>query len=305
MSVRPAIDPACAPCESTPVVETLIDGRPRDLGGFSVRRILPSVARRLVGPFIFLDHFGPVTMAPGSGMDVRPHPHINLATVTYLFEGEIVHRDSLGSHLAIRPGAINWMTAGRGIVHSERSSAEERARGPRLHGLQLWVALPVASEEMAPEFHHHAADTLPEVEVGAARARVLAGSAYGVTSPVETLSPLFYVEARLPAGAQIDAPAEHHDRAIYVVEGEVRCDGQEAAAGRMMVLTPGVNATVHATSDSRVALIGGEPLEGKRHIWWNFVSSRKERIEEAKRDWREGRLPKVPGDEDEYIPLPE
>jgi hypothetical protein len=305
MSVQPVIDPTCRKCGTTPVVETIIEGRPRDLGGFSVRRILPSSSRRLVGPFIFFDHMGPAALPKGRGIDVRPHPHINLATVTYLFEGEIVHRDSLGSHQPIRPGAINWMTAGRGIVHSERTGDEERARGPRVHGIQLWVALPQEHEETEPEFHHHPAETLPELAQSGARLRVLAGSAYDVSSPVHTFSPLFYAEAIIPAGAKIELPEEHHDRAAYVAAGNVRCGPEHASVGRMLVFSPDSTATLEAVTDARVMLLGGQPLEGERHIWWNFVSSRRERIEQAKRDWKEGRFPKVPGDEEEYIALPE
>lgn len=305
MSVQPIIDPACKKCETTPFVETIIDGRARDLGGFSVRRLLPSRTRRLVGPFIFFDHLGPAAFPKGRGIDVRPHPHVNLATVTFLLEGEIVHRDSLGSHQPIRPGAINWMTAGRGIVHSERTGDEERARGPRVHGVQMWVALPQEHEETEPAFHHHPANTLPEVEQGKARVRVLAGSAYGATSPVKTLSPLFCVEAIIPAGSDVQIPAEYHDRAAYVTAGEVRCGSEHAGVGRMLVFSSGSSVTMRAATDARVMLIGGEPIKGERKIWWNFVSSKRERIEQAKQDWRQGRFPKVPGDEEEFIPLPE
>jgi hypothetical protein len=307
MSIQPAFDPKCRVCPTTPDIETIIDGRPRDIGGFSVRRVLPSASRRMVGPFIFFDHMGPATLPAGRGLDVRPHPHINLATVTYLFEGEILHRDSLGSHQAIRPGAINWMTAGRGIVHSERTGEEERARGPRVHGIQLWVALPVESEEVEPEFHHHPADTLPALERDGVCLRVLAGQAYGVTSPVRTFSPLFYVEAIMPAGSGLEVPSEHPERAVYVAEGSVQCGPEQAEEGRMLVLSSDVSVKLDARADARVMLIGGAPFDGERerHIWWNFVSSRKERIEQAKRDWKEGRFPKVPGDEEEFIALPD
>ena len=305
MSIQPILDPACKKAEATPSVETIIDARPRELGGFSVRRLLPSGSRRLVGPFLFFDHLGPASFPKGSGIDVRPHPHVNLATVTYLFEGEIVHRDSLGSLQAIRPGAINWMTAGRGIVHSERTGPEERARGPRVHGIQMWVALPQEHEEVEPSFHHHPADTLPEIEQGRARLRILAGSAYGATSPVHTYSPLFCVDATIPAGAEIQIPTEHHDRAAYVATGDVRCASEQAGAGRMLVFSPGSEVTMRAATDARVMLVGGAPLAGERHIWWNFVSTRQERIEQAKRDWQQGRFPTVPGDEEEFIPLPE
>jgi redox-sensitive bicupin YhaK (pirin superfamily) len=305
MSMPPALDPTSKRCESTPAIATIIDGRERDIGAFSVRRLLPSAACRLVGPFIFFDHMGPATLPPGEGLDVRPHPHINLATVTYLFEGEIVHRDSLGYHQTIRPGAINWMTAGRGIVHSERTGEKERARAARVHGIQLWIALPTESEEVEPEFSHHPADTLPALERDGVRLRVLAGAAYGVTSPVHVFSPLFYVEALVPAGGRLELPAEYPERAVYVAEGGVQCGPEHAEAGRMLVLSPGAAPRLESRSGARVMLLGGAPIDGERHIWWNFVSSSKERLEQAKRDWKEGRFPKVPGDEDEYIPLPE
>jgi redox-sensitive bicupin YhaK (pirin superfamily) len=305
MSVLPTSDPACSSCPSTPSIATMIDARPRDIGGFQVGRLLPSSARRLVGPFIFFDHMGPAELAPGEGLDVRPHPHIGLATVTYLFEGEIVHRDSLGSHQPIRPGDINWMTAGRGIVHSERTSPELRRSGSRVNGLQLWVALPLAHEEAAPSFRHHPAATLPEIEVAGARARVLAGNAYGETSPVHTFSPLFYVDLAMPAGCELPLPREHEERAAYVVEGAIACGAERAEPGRMLVFMPGAEVRLRAEASSRIVLIGGAPIDGKRHIFWNFVSSSRERIEQAKRDWREGRYPKVPGDEVEFVPLPD
>ena len=287
-----------------PSFVTIIEGRTRDLGGFSVGRVLPSAARRLVGPFVFFDHMGPAAFEPGQGIDVRPHPHINLATVTYLFEGEIVHRDSLGSLQAIRPGAINWMTAGKGIVHSERTGPELRKAGSRLHGLQLWVALPRAKEETDPDFRHYPAAALPEMRKGGARVRVLAGTAYGAASPVQTLSPLFYVEAMIPAGGELPLPEEHPERAAYVVEGTISCGEALVGPARMAFFAPGPTPPLRAVSPARVALIGGAPLDGERHIWWNFVSSSRERIERAKRDWKEGRFVPVPG-ETEFIPLPE
>jgi hypothetical protein len=285
-------------------VVTIIESRTRDLGGFSVGRVLPSARRRLVGPFIFFDHFGPVAFEPGQGMDVRPHPHINLATVTYLFEGEIVHRDSLGSLQAIRPGAINWMTAGSGIVHSERTGPELRKAGSRLHGLQLWVALPQAREEAEPAFRHYPAAGMPEMRMGDAQVRVLAGTAYGAASPVQTLSPLFYVEAMIPAGGELPLPEEHPERAAYVVEGAVRCGDERIESRHMAVFAPGPTPPLRAESAARVALVGGAPLDGERHIWWNFVSSSRDRVERAKRDWKEGRFAPVPG-ETEFIPLPD
>jgi hypothetical protein len=289
----------------TPQPATVIDARTRDLGGFTVGRVLPATARKLIGPFIFFDHMGPADFAPGCGIDVRPHPHIGLATVTYLFAGEIVHRDSLGSHQPIRPGDVNWMTAGRGIAHSERTGPELRQAGSRLDGLQLWVALPRAHEEIEPEFHHHPARDLPAVAVAGTQARVLAGKVYGASSPVRTFSPLFYVDARIPAGGQLPLPDEYEERAAYVVSGTVECGDEQAERGRMLVFAPGASVALRAVSDARVALIGGAPIDGERHIFWNFVSSSQARIEQAKRDWQEGRFPKVPGDEQEFIPLPQ
>lgn len=304
MSVLPDIEPATAPCPGIPQLAALIDARPRDLGGFTVGRVLPAPARKLIGPFIFFDHMGPAAFPPGRGIDVRPHPHIGLATVTYLFEGEIVHRDSLGSHQPIRPGDVNWMTAGRGITHSERTGPGPRQTGSRLDGLQLWVALPLEHEETDPHFHHHAAGDLPAIDVAGTRIRVLAGSAFGETSPVRTFSPLFYLDAAMKAGSELPIPDQLEERAAYVVSGTVECGHQRAERGRMLVFTPGAKATLHAVSDARIALIGGAPV-GERYIFWNFVSSSQARIEQAKRDWREGRFLKVPGDEQEFIPLPD
>jgi redox-sensitive bicupin YhaK (pirin superfamily) len=304
MSVHAAHEPACLTC-GTDEIETIIEARTHDLGEFTVGRVLPSAARRLVGPFIFFDHMGPARFKPGQGINVRPHPHINLATVTYLFEGEIVHRDSLGSHQAIRPGAINWMTAGRGITHSERTSPERRERGQALHGIQLWLALPNTDQETEPEFHHHPADDIPELDRDGVRLRVLAGSAYGATSPVKTFSRLFYVEAIMPAGTALAMPEGFADRAAHLVDGDVVCGAERSSKPRMLVFKAGTEPVLEARADSRLVLLGGEPFEEGRHIWWNFVSTSKDRIERAKRDWKEGRFPKVPGDEDEYIPLPE
>ena len=305
MSVLPDLEPATAPCPGTPELAAVIDARMRDLGGFTVGRVLPSTARKLIGPFIFFDHMGPAAFPPGHGIDVRPHPHIGLATVTYLFEGEIVHRDNLGSHQPIRPGDVNWMTAGRGIAHSERTGPGPRQAGSRLDGLQLWVALPLQHEETAPEFHHHPARDLPSLAVAGAQVRVLAGAAYGVTSPVRTLSPLFHVDAALPAGCELPLPSEHEERAAYIVSGVIECGNERAEHGRMLVFTPGAPVALRAVSDARVALIGGAPIDGERHLFWNFVSSSRARIEQAKRDWREGRFARVPGDEQEFIPLPD
>ncbi|HEY7958256.1 MAG TPA: pirin family protein [Polyangia bacterium] len=305
MSVLPHFEPECR-TEAEPSVELEIEGRARSLGGgVTVRRLLPSAARRMVGPFIFVDHLGPIALGSGMGLDVRPHPHINLATVTFLFEGELLHRDSIGSEQLIRPGAVNWMTAGRGIAHSERSPASERKGGARLHGAQLWVALPKADEEMAPSFQHHAADSLPLVEKPGARLRVVAGAAYGARSPVEVQSPLFYVEAQLEAGAKLALPNEYRGRAAYLVSGELSVDGELHREGALLVFRAGAPAELHALGAARVLLLGGDPLEGERHIWWNFVSSSKERIERAKADWQSGAFGKVVGDETEHIPLPD
>jgi len=304
MSWNETAGPASSNGTSTPAIESMIDAQPRAIDGIPVGRVLPSATRRLVGPFIFFDHFGPAELAPGAAIDVRPHPHINLATVTYLFEGEMVHRDSLGSEQTIRPGAVNWMTAGRGIVHSERTPQALRRGGSRVHGLQLWVALPKHLEETEPTFRHYAAESLPSLSHKGVSVRVLAGSAYGATSPVETSSSLFYVDAFMPKGTRLELP-QAQERAAYVVEGTVACEAERAEAGRMLVFTPGSAPVLHAESNVRVALVGGAPLDGPRHVWWNFASSSKERIEVAKRDWREGRFPKVPGDEEEFIPLPD
>ncbi|HET6283815.1 MAG TPA: pirin family protein [Polyangia bacterium] len=283
----------------------MLSPRERDLGGFTVRRLLPATGHRMVGPFIFFDYIGPAAMAPGQGVDVRPHPHINLATVTYLFEGELVHRDSLGYQQAIRPGDVNWMTAGRGIVHSERSDPSQRVTGVRLHGLQLWVALPTAHEETAPAFVHYGAAVLPLVETPGARCRVIAGEAWGARSPVRTLSPLVYAELKLAAGASSDLPDQHEQRALFVMGGSVDVAGVRVDAGQMALLAPEQRASVRGIDAAHAVLIGGAPLDGERHIWWNFVSSSRERIEKAKLDWKEGRFPKVPGDDVEFVPLPD
>jgi redox-sensitive bicupin YhaK (pirin superfamily) len=286
------------------MIELMLHGRPRDLGGLTVRRALPDMHRRLVGPFIFFDHMGPTEIEPGQGIDVRPHPHINLATVTYLFEGEIVHRDSVGSLQTIVPGDVNWMLAGSGIAHSERSSPEARQRRQALHGIQSWVALPRSAEESAPSFVHHPAATLPLIERPGVTMRLILGTAYGQRSPVAVLSPTLYVEARLEAGAELALPDEHHERAAYVVSGAIAVDDAPLGEAAMAIFAPGP-ASLRAREPSRVMLLGGAPLDGERHIWWNFVSSSKERIESAKQQWREGRFAKVRDDEREFIPLPE
>lgn len=291
---------------STGPIETIIVPRTRDVGdGFEVRRVLPAAGRRMVGPFIFFDQMGPLEMKPGRGFDVRPHPHIGLATVTYLFEGEIFHRDSVGSALAIQPGAVNWMTAGRGIVHSERSAPETRARGGRMFGIQSWVALPEQHEETDPAFAHHPMASLPVVEGEGVTARLIAGALFGAKAPVKTLSDMFYADVMLQAGARTVLAAGHEERAAYVVGGELAVDGQVYGAGQLLVFKPGVAVTLVAGGvPARVMQLGGEPMDGPRHIWWNFVSSSKDRIEQAKDDWRAGRFPPVPGESD-FIPLPE
>lgn len=278
----------------------------RDLGdGFTVRRALPSAHRRMVGPFIFFDQMGPVTLSAGDGLDVRPHPHIGLATVTYLLEGEILHRDSLGSVQAIRPGAINWMTAGRGIVHSERSADDVRASGGPLFGLQTWVALPRAHEETAPEFFHHPADTIPEDEGDGVTIRVVAGTCDGLTSPVRTYSDMLYADVALIDGARYRITAEHIERAVYVITGAVQVEGQQGGfdAGELVILKPDAEIVLRAIGPARIMLVGGEPLTEARNIYWNFVSSSKDRIEQAKEDWIGQRFDRVPG-ETEFIPLP-
>jgi redox-sensitive bicupin YhaK (pirin superfamily) len=286
-----------------PAIKLLIESREKDIGGFMVRRLLPHAKQRLVGPFIFFDHMGPAQFAPGHGIDVRPHPHINLATVTYLFEGAFMHRDSLGSEQLIEPGAINWMTAGSGIVHSERTPPELRKTGSSAHGLQLWVALPRLHEETQPAFDHYAASALPVIEESGALIRVLAGKAYGKTSPVRAHSPLIYLDMELAAGRCLRLPDEYPERALYLVSGEIALAGQKLRQQQMAVLNP-APVEIQALSPTRIMLIGGEPLDGARHIWWNFVSSRKERIEQAQLDWKSGRFAPVPGETD-FIPLPE
>jgi redox-sensitive bicupin YhaK (pirin superfamily) len=311
-SSHPPTPRADSPDDSETPLDVVVEPRERDLGdGFVVRRLLPSARPRAIGPFVFFDHFGPTHLGPGRGLDVRPHPHINLATVTYLFEGEILHRDSLGSQQVIRPGDINWMTAGRGIVHSERTPEVRRAEGSTIHGLQLWVALPRESEEVAPEFHHHPGTALPSwVGPGGVEVRVLVGEALGVRSPVKTLSRVVYLDVRLEAGAVFDLPDDAGERGIYVVAGDVTCADRSFGVGRLLSFRPGRSARVRAEVSARMVLVGGDPLPEPRHIWWNFVSSTEARIEAARRDWQvrrgeaNGPFPLVPGDEQDFIPLP-
>ncbi len=283
---------------------TLVAPRVHDLGGFEVRRAVPSIQARSVGPFVFVDHMGPAVFAPGRGIDVRPHPHIGLATVTFLWAGRIDHRDSLGSERTIGPGDVNWMTAGRGIVHSERTPPGPRAEGHALHGLQTWVALPRAQEEIAPAFHHHPAATVPSLDVPGGRLRVVAGRGYGEESPVRVFADTLYVAIDLDADGEVALDAAHRERALYVLDGEAQLDGADIPAMHLVVLDDGVRHRLRAKTPLKAMLLGGEPLDGPRHLWWNFVSSSKDRIEQAKDDWRDGRLGAVPG-ETEFIPLPE
>jgi redox-sensitive bicupin YhaK (pirin superfamily) len=297
-------DPMPGDAKAADLIETVIVPRARDLGGFEVRRALPAAERQMVGPFIFFDQFGPVLMRAGQGIDVRPHPHIGLATVTWLFDGAIYHRDSLGSQQPIAPGELNWMTAGRGIVHSERTDAADLARDRQVFGIQSWVALPKAFEDTAPAFEHVAMERLPLIEDRGVKARIVAGSVYGATSPVRTHSDLFYADVRLAAGSVLPLPADHEERGIYVAEGAIAIADQSFAAGRLLVFRPGDAISVKAQTDARIMLLGGDPMDGPRHIWWNFVSSSKDKIEAAKDDWKRGRFAIVPGDEKDFIPLP-
>lgn len=291
-------------------IEIVIPPRERDLGGFSVRRILPCTAHMMVGPFIFFDHMGPAVFSQGQGVDVRPHPHINLATVTYLFEGKIRHRDSLGSDQLIEPGAINWMTAGHGIVHSERTPDDLRQSGSQLSGIQCWVALPDAYEEMAPNFKHYAQEMLPEFQMGAVQLKLLLGSAFKHKSPVEIQSDLFYLRAKFPKGAELTLPAEGRECAAYLVKGNVRINDQLIPPYSMAVGQKGADLSIVAIENSELMFLGGMPV-GKRYIYWNYVSSSQQKIEKAKADWRNGpgnlgsRFPKIPGDDQEFIPLPD
>ena len=276
----------------------------RDVGGFNVRRVLPGFPDKMIGPFIFFDHMGPAALPTGQGMDVRPHPHIGLATVTYLFEGAIMHRDSLGSEQLIRPGDVNWMTAGRGIVHSERSPPEERERGVRMHGVQVWVALPKTHERTDPDFSHHPAASLPRLQRDSVKLVVVVGSAFGLRSPVRTFSEMFYADAELEAGASLTLDTEHAERGVYVASGEVQIDGQDLSESQLARLQTGSAVELRARTRARLMLLGGAPMDGDRLIWWNFVASTPELLERAKQDWHEDRFAKVPG-ETERIPLPE
>jgi redox-sensitive bicupin YhaK (pirin superfamily) len=288
-----------------PAVLQTITPVTHDLGAFKVHRTLPARQRTMVGPFIFVDEFGPARLPAGQGMDVRPHPHINLATVTYLFEGAIEHRDSIGSHRVIEPGAINLMTAGRGIVHSERSPQALRADGPSLYGMQTWLALPDGREEVDPAFDHIAADGLPLIEDGAARARVLMGSLWGATAATPQHSSTIYADIELGAGGSLPVEAEADERAVMLVGGEAELDGARLEMFTLYVLKPGHQARVSSAGGGRLMLLGGEAFATRRYVFWNFVSSSRDRINQAKEEWKALRFPLIPGDDQEYIPLPE
>jgi redox-sensitive bicupin YhaK (pirin superfamily) len=301
MSWLTAIDPGGVEGAADIVVEP----SSKDLGGFRVRRALPSIKKRMVGPFVFLDHMGPARFEAGDGIDVRPHPHIGLATLTYLVDGSLFHRDTLGSAQDIVPGDVNWMTAGRGIAHSERSSVESRAVARQMMGVQSWIALPKAFEETAPAFFHHAGSGLPVLTDTGLQVRVIAGDAYGATSPVQVFSRTLYADAMLEAGAALPLPDDHVERSVYILSGSVEVAGESFGRCKLLIFRPGDNITIRAVTEARIIIVGGEPVDGDRHIWWNFVSSSKARIEQAKADWQAGRFGVVPGDEAEFIRLPE
>ncbi len=304
MSLPHIPDPMPGDAAAADAIETVIIPRARDLGGFEVRRALPAAERQMVGPFIFFDQFGPVVLKAGQPINVRPHPHIGLSTVTWLFDGSMLHRDSLGTAQAIAPGELNWMTAGRGIVHSERTPSADLMRDRNVFGIQSWVALPKAHEETAPGFEHVAAASLPWIIDHGIKVQVVAGSLYGATSPVKTHSELFYAEARLERGARLPLEASHEERGLYIAEGTIEIAGQQFEPNRLLVFRPGDRITIKALTPARLMLLGGEPMDGPRHIWWNFVSSSKDKIEAAKNDWKQSRFAIVPGDEKEFIPLP-
>ncbi|MEM8576750.1 MAG: pirin family protein [Pseudomonadota bacterium] len=311
MSWNPALDPDCPTGDAVDAIETVIVPRARDLGGFEVRRALPAPKRQMVGPFIFFDQMGPAEFVTGQGIDVRPHPHIGLATVTYLYKGKIHHRDSLGTDSWIEPGAVNWMVAGHGITHSERADGEVRKNPHSLFGIQTWVALPEAHEDAPAAFEHAPKHTLPELEGEGKRVRMILGTAWGETAPVSTFSEMFYADAILEAGASIPLPDNHEDRGVYVTQGSITVAGDTFEAGQMMVFRPGDRISLRAGDQgARLMLLGGETLGGPRHIWWNFVASSKDRIDAAKEawragDWAHGRFKLPPGDDAEFIPLPD
>lgn len=311
MSWNPAIEPQCPDAGSLDSIETMIVPRARDIGDFEVRRALPAPKRQMVGPFIFFDQIGPAEFLDDQGIDVRPHPHIGLATVTYLYQGEFQHRDSLGTNQMIYPGEVNWMIAGNGVTHSERTSAETRRATSKLFGIQTWVALPETHEETDAAFEHHKEAVLPMIEGEGKQVRLILGSAYGEQAPVKTFSEMFYADAVLKAGARLPLPEDHEDRGVYVVSGSIEIAGDHFDAGRMMIFRPGDAITVKAGENgARLMLLGGETLGGPRYIWWNFVASSQEKIDDAKQawttgDWQSGRFQLPPGDTEEFIPLPE
>ena len=284
-------------------IQKRINPKPADLGEFSVKRALPAASQKTVGLFIFFDHFGPTEFEPGKGVAVRPHPHIGIATVTYLFEGEIIHRDSLGYEQAIQPGAVNWMTAGRGIVHSERTRPSLVETGSKMHGIQAWVALPLEDEECEPDFTHYPVEGLPVIDTNGVWMRLICGSAFGMKSEVKSRSPIFYVEVKTDNAGSVVLTDEYTERALYLVSGNLRIDGEIIEEGEMLIFKAGATTTIESLDASRFMLLGGEPLEEDRTVWWNFVSSRKDRIEQAKLDWKQNRFKAVPGDS-EFIPLP-
>ena len=310
MSWQDAPQAICPDNIHSDVIEQVIIPRARDLGGFEVRRVLPAPKRRLVGPFIFFDQAGPAQFTPGKGIDVRPHPHIGLATVTYLFEGEFLHRDSLGTEQMIYPGEVNWMIAGKGVTHSERTSEETRQNAHHLYGIQTWVALPKEFEDVEPSFEHHGKEALPFIEKEGAAVTLIIGDAYGKRAPIKTFSKMFYCHARLLPGAILPLPDNHVERGVYIIEGAIELAGEQFAAGQMLAFHPGREIAVKAAdSGVRLMLLGGEPIDGKRYIDWNFVSSSQEKIDAAKaawraEDWINGPFRLPPGDEQEFIPLP-
>ncbi len=304
MSFFPGIDPAPGDRAASDAIETMIVASAKDIGGFEVRRALPTARRRMVGPFIFFDEMGPAILRPGQMLDVRPHPHIGLATVTYLFDGKIRHRDSLGTEMVIAPGDVNLMTAGRGIVHSERTPEELRGGPMAISGLQTWIALPEAVEDMAPAFSNTGVSLLPTANSGGVSLRVIMGEFAGLKAPTPTYSDTVYVDARLDAGARLQLPGTIEERAIYVLSGEVDISGDAFDAHKLLVFKPGDEIIVAAKTEAHFVILGGASIGSKRYVWWNFVSSSQEKIEQAKEEWRGGRFDIVPGDEDEFIPLP-
>lgn len=305
MSFSPCPDPALGDRKSCQSIDLVIVPRSVDIGEMTVHRALPTVERQMVGPFIFFDQMGPAEFLTNQGIDVRPHPHINLATLTYLLKGEIVHKDSLGTDMVIRPGEVNLMSAGQGIVHSERTSDYHKQNGQTLFGLQTWMALPTDKEERLPAFTHLGNAQLPMVDAEGITARIIAGSALGTSSPLETASPTLYADVSLAVGAKFPVDTDYVERAIYLLSGLVTIDGNRFEAGQLVILKPHQKVVITAPEHAQFMLFGGEPMNGPRYIWWNFVSSRLERIEAAKEEWANGRFDTVPGDEDEFIPLPE